>query len=1498
MTASISPGFSLQDQLISKQLPTWLRGATSAQLAALNTSLATQMQAQQAVQQLYASVTSLDDFAGPLLEQQLSDLHQVTVDVRKARIHFEVVLPGAVAAVLGKPTRQIFEHSLLQAALHNFTADEAASMPGARLLDPDGAPIALAPAAFAALCRALDLGKRYQQYLAQQLKAPGQAVDHLIEQGYRSTLEAELRLADLKGEIARGTLSGFLPIISPSTIQDATGRDASEEVRLVARSWRVLGKEVRGAMAFEVRRSGRSDAPLEGVVCWIPGDEQGAVTWYENWQSLFATLGKLFRLPGYAEFFQRFIGERDRIAFSRALGKASTSRAAYEAVELDGRPGPQVAEPFQHMCKVQIDTLFENALELAPPTADKDSMERDLRLHFYVDAGLSALGLASLLVPWLGLPLLAVAAYEVMDGVYEGWADWQLGDRQAALEHLLGVAESVALVGVGVGVGVAGQRLLKSASVVKQLIPVPINESQLRLIHPELPGYDVLDDSLSVGERRGEPGQEYLRTAGGTYRVTQDPLTQALSIQHPTRSSAYSPSLIHNGAGGWRHEFEAPQQWQGESLLFRRLSSELDEVPHEALHDVLLATGFDEARLRWLHLENMPAPARLLDALQRQQLHQQEPALQGQAFETRLRQQSDEPTPAQRVLMNAFPGLTGRGAGEIVGRADPNVVQSMIERQKVPMALAGEARWFLRDSRVDRACAGLRQTAAVNADTERLAIGLLADAAPWPQGVRLELHDSEGRVVARAGADSARQVRVIVREGATYRSFDSTGSLLTNDALGDTLYKALLVQMDGQQKGGLQGAGQSPAQLADWLSQRAFSQRDIAAQLIGLPPLPRGLKPPVKQGDGRLGYPLSGGTHNQLAGEDLPSQIEGDEAHPGSLEQGLRQLFPTRDEATLQGYLRALGGHQAHDPWPAYRELVIQVRALRRSLSLWRGLDEQRSRVAQEIFEAWQPELSGETPAFALDLDGQTPGGLPDLPDAVGWSRLTRLTLRNIDLAQFDARLASRLGGVRHLSLIDSGITTVPDWLLTLDQLRELSLRNNRLSSLPEALSRLSRLTQLDLAHNQLTTVPEVLGRLSQIRVLNLENNRIVVDALGRTRLARLYRLQVLVLSHNPPSDLRSLPNNVALERVSLRFAGLTEFPVALFRQHPAMHLTLEGNQIAELSDEAVRAVRRHGAQINLDYNPLSEGTLARMAAPEAGLPVPQIRQRTYAIGGPAEGGIWLNGLQGDALAQRQAQWQRLVAEPDALPLRDFLNDLARSREFFRHPERIRARVWALLDACELDEQLRQVVFAEADTGPTCADQRLLLLNMLEIRVMVTQRLAGVAASESQAAYLEIGRGLYRLDQVNRVAFEHLRRLEEQGVEHDDVEVIMAYRQDLAEPLALPMQADQMHYRQVAQVSAADIQSALTQVLAGEDVESLSESLMSRDFWQAYLWAQYPQQFNALDEEFAGRMDALADQDDADFAQQAGALAAERNARLSQLFLTLTRAAYQRGMPH
>ncbi|WP_426808911.1 dermonecrotic toxin domain-containing protein [Pseudomonas sp. WOUb67] len=233
------------DTLIASQLPDWLTRATATRLAELHDCLREQQAVQQRLQELFGGLVPLDVFAAPLLQGALAEQLGPTLDVRKAmlKLHFIERYPGSRPEVPPGVRERTLQHSLLAAALHNFSHGETRSLGLAdqsRLQDAQGSVLPMTARAFAGLCRTLDLGGQYQAYLKAQLTAPGevgQRVATLLEQGQRHAFEAALRIAALKGDIDEATQVQCLAAVSV---------EQGAVTPMHPNALRVLGKRVRG----------------------------------------------------------------------------------------------------------------------------------------------------------------------------------------------------------------------------------------------------------------------------------------------------------------------------------------------------------------------------------------------------------------------------------------------------------------------------------------------------------------------------------------------------------------------------------------------------------------------------------------------------------------------------------------------------------------------------------------------------------------------------------------------------------------------------------------------------------------------------------------------------------------------------------------------------------------------------------------------------------------------------------------------------------------------------------------------------------------------------------------------------------------------------------------------------------------------------------------------------------------------------------------------------
>lgn len=1035
------------DALIASRLPAWLSKTSLDDLYDLHDCQRRQQQLQQQLHDLLANITPAATFAEPLLRHELQAQHQLTLDVRQAKLRRKTLLrfPSYVSHIPDGIKEQVYMHSLLQSALHNFTEAEALSsafMPGAQLVDERGQSCPLPPQRFYSLCRALDVGGQYQSYLRTQLMPGGEAgrrIESLFERSIRANLEAALRLSLSNGEIAGHAHGHCTPLVA------LCATDASLLPGVCPMQLRVFGLQVRGAVAFEMNRQGAVGGGEQGILCWVPDDPCGPLTWYTSWDELFSTLGKQFRLPGYVEFFQRFIGERDREAYTRALSNAMDGNAQEAPLQLDGRYEPVRQPLFEYLRMQHIHTLLENARVHAVPTAEVDAQVRDRRLHFYLGFALDALGLASFALPVLALPLLGISALQVADEVYEGYADWQLGNRQGALEHLYAVAETVILTTVNVGAGAAAQRLARAAHV-DELVPVHTAAGELRLCDPALPGYAV-EHRGNVSELIGTAQGEYLRTPVASYLTYMDAETQQRRIRHPMRADAYAPLIEDNGAGGWRHELENPRQWQDSLQLLQGLRHDWALLDGQTAENVLHATGFTDDQLRRLHLEQQPPPARLRDAVQRHQLHAGSPELWGEDFELHLQAQQPAANAASALLRRDFPGLSEYAAQELVEQASEALLEQMQTRQRVPLALAEQAHWYLRDARLDRACAGLLQPAAINRDTEQLALGLIADRAPW-RSVRVELRTASpsGERTAWAGVQDASKVLTVVRAGRGYLALDANGLPVHSAQPGDSLFQALLLHLDPWQKKALGNASESPEALSRAMARWASAQRDRVATLLGIAPIGLGFRPPLRLGDGRLGYPLSGRG----------------ESSNNALRRGMQLLFGHAEDSVDEFVANAR--RQGVLPWNRFLNLCEQLRALDRALGQWRRQSTgpvqliRRIRMARRIRRAWQRQASGGGGDHALDLSGSRPGTLPELPESVSFANITTLSLRNMHLTTAADSFFARFPNVQRLDLSQNRLSTIPD-MPYMTRLQQVDLRNNQIVEVSEGQAQALRLS-------------------------------------------------------------------------------------------------------------------------------------------------------------------------------------------------------------------------------------------------------------------------------------------------------------------------------------------------------------------------------------------------------------------------------------------------------
>ncbi|QHG63591.1 NEL-type E3 ubiquitin ligase domain-containing protein [Pseudomonas putida] len=1374
--AEIFPTNSV-DHLIARQLPSWLTDAQSDLLTVYHRALREQQQATDRLSHLLGRLPDIEAFAVPLLEHALSTAGFGHIDARRSHVVVseQFKLPSAAQKFYQPTVTHTARQTLLSAALHNFEAHEAEPwhLRQAHLTGQHGARLSMTFERFVRLCRELDIGGKYQALLRgvlQPRSGRGQPEQHaralvaqMFEESVRTRMQASLYEARLKKQLDGRDLQRL------RTLFEDIPMLAAGAGTLTPRQLYLLGKCVVGVIALEWRTAGHDD--IDEIIFWIPGDPEKELRYYDSWAELYGNLAQRLKTPLFRTFFQRFIKARDRAPFDQALSSALDACAQGGPLELDGRNLAQEGTVFAHMGSLLLAKTFDDAAYLAVPTDVEDRQSRHERLQAMLAAGLDLLGLAGFVVPVLGELMLVVSAAQLLDDVYEGYKDWQLGDRQGALDHLFSVAQSLVLAGATAG----ALHGLKRASFVDGLAPKVFGNEGLRLVRN--PHYIPAEESALV-------------------------LLESLPGKHFAGLLSTDASLL------------------------------------------LDVSGFDLAQLRRLHLERAAPPARLLDLHDRMQLHRASATLRGAAFEQALQDLYPPVSADQMKLMQAFRGLSVRGAQEIIEQSSTSLLEQLHTSDRIPLAMAERARWYVRDSRVDRAYLGIRLPTIASEDSERLTLGLIERDAPWPASTRVELRigNREGRLLHATQGEAASQVHVIVRQEQGYRL--AGDEIEASASTGDSLLQAVLKCLDDDQLKKLGSTRLQASQLRDRLVRGGGQGREHAARLIGLPPVRVNVRPLRRFADGRLAYPMSGG------GESSRQAIR----------QGIHQIFPTLSELQLDAYLEAVR-QRGENQWNHYLMLQRQLTELRETLRHWQAdwqtpIDAiRRRRVADMLRRSWRRKLVDGNDQYELTIDGEAVGQLPCLPAGIDYSHVRRLTLRNMQLQSLDAQF--------------------------------LRLFPN--------------IVELDLSGNRLASVPEGIEGLTQLRRVNLGNNQIVLNNAGSRRLAALTRLDTLILSYNP---LNGMPDLSVLPHVrDIRLRSTGQLDIGQVHQNVTLraHIDLRDNRISELRRE-VRGLRLRLQRLSLHENPLSESS-AQYLDEARGISQAGARGSATHVHSTVDDGIrdaWIDTSDGPRRAEREATWQRLVEEPGSGGLFSFLADFVGTEEFATHPSYFRQRVWRILDACEHNEALREQLFGVAGGPSTCDDRLLMILNQMEVGILVFEGIEGIPVTMRENRLLRLGRQLHRLDLLDDIANAHVQRMRNQGRRRvDEIEVRLYYRSRLAGALDLPVVPDAMHYPTFAHVSMVDLSHAELAVLRASTPVAMLDALVERPYWQRYLRETYPERFETMSASFHERLEALEEQSrigqERDYDARARSLMAQHAAEEAALIRNLTTEAWARS---
>ncbi|WP_347901596.1 DUF6543 domain-containing protein [Pseudomonas purpurea] len=600
-------------------LPLWHKSATDEQLDKLKTAHANNQNSRNAIEAL---VDDVDTFAIPLLIHALARTFNLTVteEQLKHQNKLTVRLYTKVGTlVTGTKSRAC---SLLEAAKHNFASSEAdadafESYSGLYLATEKGVTQQSIPITeLVKLCRTLDIGGRYQTYL-RNILTPDDPTAHLkvrtqVEWQYQSALKLALQVAHIKKNISPGAYN---------RLHSAWSSDSATASPLRYRHLTMLDCDLINPLLIYPYPNHPTQSAT--VVVYLPDDPLHPLKEYNNASAFEADLSQRLRAEDYRTFFRHFVAQQDEVTFFSSLKRSlpSTGHPHLDLVEV------HIPENIGYaLYRRQVQKIYNDASFHVITTAQADATARWERWTHYMTLGLDLLNFVSMFVPVLGEIMLSVTAAQLMTEVFEAIEQWEDGDTAQAWGHLIGVVDNLAVMGmIGAGAG-AFIGTLKPSSFVEGLRPVKVPDGSTKLWKPDLKPYEQAlklpegskPDALGL---HWQQDKTYLPLNNTHYEVRLDPERNTGAITHPTRANAFSPSLKHNGAGGWVHELEKPLEWQGPKLM-RRIGHSVDAFSDAQLGQIRRVSALDENLLRTMYVDNLRPAASLADTIKRFNLHE------------------------------------------------------------------------------------------------------------------------------------------------------------------------------------------------------------------------------------------------------------------------------------------------------------------------------------------------------------------------------------------------------------------------------------------------------------------------------------------------------------------------------------------------------------------------------------------------------------------------------------------------------------------------------------------------------------------------------------------------------------------------------------------------------------------------------------------------------------------------------------------------------------
>jgi hypothetical protein len=1456
-TLALEQGY--QDGIVAKRLPSWIgalqvalptdqnipaNGLYASQHDALHQAFKTSLLSRQRLRAELARIQGLDTFARPLLQREMRERFDSAQDIDQLffRAYYFAASPHPAWASGRQPQMEqdYYDIPLLEAALYNFSAVETTSAGQPRnnmLVDASGGRC-LRPTAleFAALCRALDLGARYQQHLGSVLDASAErtASGHCVSASLAALYRSEMLIAACKAK-SEGVLKADELAMVIALCQNGEPGTLNE-AKVVAKQMKAFDCDLQQIVVLDVLQEGWLFNSSRRVLVYIPGDPDGPWSASDDLEAFTRkVLGKRLRNKPYQQFFSRFVRRRDSQAFFAKVATELEGIADFATREMDQHMSAYPLPLFDRLAAARIAQIKDDAAVIAVPAAAIDrKLQREHRRRLEAE-GWTLLGLAGLFIPALGALLLAIMVWELLSDVFQALEDWRDGDTNAALDHVLAIARKVAM--VGATAAVAGG-VTRAWSVLDKLLPARLENGTEKLwsgdltpFRSALPPADAAVDELGV-YRQGE--RCWVTLEGHYYEVRQRSVDGQWQIRP---RQAHGPLLRSNGAGAWRLWSDQPAEWADPYQLFRRLDGPYRQLDDTRIDQAMAIHGLSADNLRALHVYGRAPEPELTDTVNRLLIDRRvqalvdglrsahgsddsaalakAQALPGVAGETGaalaekvvaqrrllLQQLYDETQVSEDAsiiaLRKVFPRLHLPAARQLLKAASLSDQASLASTGQLPFRLVQAARACMLRIRIARAGEALFFDVPQSLDLAKAVLGMLEAAVASESRPHWRLFDG----------DALRPVLTGEGDGRSFRLIHQHGQFSLEDALGVTLtgpgelFDVLLHALGDLEIAALELSEPYPANLREKLAQGFPEQRQPIARLLGKGEAGSGAVAPQRLDDGRIGYPLGGNALSSMTRANT---------RPRSLPARLRDLYPAYSNAQIEDWLIRM--HLTGRPVSEELDVLEQQAALLDdALKQWQragllsGDRAARGRFREAALECWRETIPSrinaldDRPDITWTFTGESLQTLPSVPAQVSFPHVRSIALREVKIKE------------------------LPD----------------------EFLRAFPRLRTLEVTGSKLQRIPVTLMLKTTLRVLDLSHNRITLDAAQAAVLAGCRSLVYLNLSGNPLGGVFTVGTMLQLCELHVRSAQLLAVPVGVLQCPHLYLLDLTSNSVDQLPEGFLQSTLWREGYVDLTGNPVA---LRQSVNWQAEWEVPYDSEVPHHL-------LWLDRMSDELRDSMAVAWAGVDMMDGSANFLQLLVALTRSADFkdLRTFKYLAARVLDLMESMIANPELAKELLDNA-VVENCADNSTAVLADLEVRKLLWQTVHDSPPAKRGAALVRLARRLWRLEQVKYHAWQDASRTE-QG-QRESLEVALIYCLQLRESLDLPVSVRALRFANVVEVAAEDVAQVERLVLSGETTDTLAVWMLERPFWDDYLVQTYKSNLK-LAQSFHDRLQAL-----------------------------------------